>query len=127
MSDHAIANAQAWYETITDQCRRLKDACGKDADPDQYETIREEILESPLSLEVRSGWCALGSELSPEEFCILLSTGGPALRIVGDLGLFNCPEHSRMEWQDWGTPWTEYRPACRGLLDSWAAQFYWGD
>lgn len=127
MSDHAIANAQAWYETITDQCRRLKDACGKDADPDQYETIREEIQESPLSLEVRSGWCALGSDLSPEEFCILLSTGGPALRIVGKLGLFNCPEHSRMEWQDWGTPWTEYTPADPGLLDSWAAQFYWGD
>lgn len=124
-TNHAAANAAAWCETILDQLDRLKAAC-RDCD-ETYETIREEIQESPLSLQVRSDWEDLGTDLQAGEFCILLSTGGPALRIVGDLGRFNCPQNSRMEYQDWGTPWTEYRAIGSGVLDAWAAQFYWGD
>ena len=124
-TNHAAANAAAWCETILDQLDRLKVAC-RESD-ETYETIRAEIQESPLDLAVRSEWAALGSALEPAKFCILLSTGGPALRIVGTLGRFNCPEDSRMEYQDWGTPWTEYRAIGSGVLDAWAAQFYWGD
>jgi hypothetical protein len=32
-----------------------------------------------------------------------------------------------MEYQDWGTPWAEYRAIGSGVLDAWAAQFWWGD
>jgi hypothetical protein len=32
-----------------------------------------------------------------------------------------------MEYQDWGTPWTEYRAIGSEVLDAWAAQFWWGD
>lgn len=124
-TNHAAANAAAWCETILDQLARLKAAC-IDSD-DAYETIREEIQEAPLSLAVRSNWSEPGEPLKPEQFCILLSTGGPALRIVGQLGRFGCPENSRMEYQDWGTPWTEYTAMGSAVLDSWAAQFYWGD
>jgi hypothetical protein len=129
MTDHAIENATAWLETITDQLARLKAACA-DSD-DAYETIREEILESPLSVEVRSDWQAIGEPLQPAQFCILLSTGGPALRIVGDLGLYSCPENSRLEFQDWGIPWQELPQAANAasgaILDAWAAQFYFGE
>jgi hypothetical protein len=129
MSEHAIENATAWLETITDQLARLKAACA-DSD-DAYETIREEILESPLSVEVRSDWQAIGEPLEPAQFCILLSTGGPALRIVGDLGLYNCPENSRLEYQDWGIAWQELPQAANAasseILDAWAAQFYFGE
>jgi hypothetical protein len=76
---------------------------------------------------VRSHWVDVGEPLKPAQFCILLSTGGPGLRIVGDLGRFNCPEDARMEYQDWGTPWTEYRAIGSEVLDAWAAQFWWGD
>lgn len=123
--NHAAANAAAWCETILDQLDRLKAAC-RDSD-ETYETIREEIQDSPLSLQVRSDWSDLGSAPEPTELCILLSIGGPALRIVGTLGRFNCPEDCRLEYQDWGTPWTEYRAIGSAVLDSWAAQFYWGD
>jgi len=128
-ASHAVENGQAWLETITDQLARLKAAC-RDSD-DAYETIREEILESPLSVEVRSDWQPMGQPLQASQFCILLSTGGPALRIVGDLGLFNCPENSRLEIQDWGTPWQELPQAANAatgaILDAWAAQFYFGE
>ena len=124
-ANHAAANAAAWCETILDQLDRLKVACRESNDT--YETIREEIQDSPLDLAVRSDWAPLGAALKPAEFCILLSTGGPALRIVGTLGRFNCPEDSRMEYQDWGIAWTEYRAIGSGVLDAWASQFYWGD
>lgn len=126
MTDHAISNAADWLETIRDQLQRLKDAC-QSKEQSAYETIREEILESPLAVDVRSGWHSVGAQAEPEEFQILLTTGGPALRIVGDLGQFNCPERSRMEWQDWGTSWTEYGPADSATLDAWVAQFWFGD
>jgi hypothetical protein len=124
-TNHAAANAAAWCETILDQLARLKVAC-RDSD-ETYDVIREEIQQSALSLQVRSDWEELGTDLEPGELCILLSTGGPALRIVGDLGRFNCPKDCRMEYQDWGTPWTEYWAIGSAVLDSWAAQFYWGD
>ena len=123
-TNHAAANAAAWCETILDQLARLKVAC-QESD-ETYDVIREEIQQAPLSLQVRSDWEELGTDLEPGELCILLSTGGPALRIVGDLGRFNCPKDCRMEYQDWGTPWTEYRAIGSAVLDSWAAQFYWG-
>ena len=123
-TNYAAANAAAWCETILDQLARLKVAC-RDSD-ETYDVIREEIQQSALSLQVRSDWEELGTDLEPGELCILLSTGGPALRIVGDLGRFNCPKDCRMEYQDWGTPWTEYRAIGSAVLDSWAAQFYWG-
>ena len=44
---------------------------------------------------------------TPEEFEILLCTGGPACRIVGDLDESCQPSSARIEHQDWGTPWTE--------------------
>jgi hypothetical protein len=123
---HAVENATGWLETIDDQLARLKTACAREQPLEDYDRIRDEILESPLSVEVRSDWASVGATLSPSEFCILLSTGGPALRIVGTLGRFNAPENSRLEVQDWGTPWTEV-PAASATLDAWSAQFYFGD
>lgn len=76
------------------------------------DAIRERIQESPLSVQVRYGWIDPGDTAAmlkdgPDEYCILLSTGGPALRIVGDLGRGNCPESARLQHQEWGTLWTE--------------------
>lgn len=126
MSEHAIANGRAWFETIRDQLQRLKTACRTNDDA-AYEALRQEIQDSPLTVDVRSGWHSVGAQSEPEEFQILLATGGPALRIVGRLGRFNCPEQSRMEWQDWGTPWTECTFADSGTLDAWTAQFWFGE
>lgn len=74
------------------------------------DAARRTIQEDPLSVEVRTGWHAPGttSEQTPEEFMILLCTGGPAVRLMGELDQHGCPDRVWMEHQDWGTPWTEY-------------------
>lgn len=86
---------------------------------DEYhdaDKARKAIEESPLSVEVRSGWVsAFGSgegfehEFEPVEYNILLCTGGPAVRIIGTLGRYSEPDTARIEYQNWGTPWTEMR------------------
>ena len=99
---HGLRNGRAWAESITEMLARLDSD-----DPEIRDTAESEIQESPLSVEVRSGWTCPGHEMEAEEYMILLSTGGPALRIVGDIGQFNEPSTARLEWQDWGTPWAE--------------------
>jgi hypothetical protein len=66
----------------------------------------EEIYGNALSVSVRSDWQTAGSRLEPGEYQILLSTGGPACRIVGDLD-GDEPTTARLEHQDWFTPWQE--------------------
>lgn len=53
------------------------------------------------------------------------------MRIVGDLDA-NCePTRARLETQDWGTPWTEYRGAWGNggadTLLAYAQCFYFGE
>jgi hypothetical protein len=89
------------------------------------EAIEVSCQETALSVDVRSGWGTPG-ELEPEEFQILLSTGGPALRIIGDLQS-NEPSCARLEFQDWGTPWTQWRrDVDHEALDWFCSLFYFG-
>lgn len=91
--------------------------------------VRERIQEGPLSVEVRSGWYSPGDDPEPEEFAILLSTGGPALRIRGELDDYKQPRRAWLEYQDWGTPWTEYHGEGldSGALLTYCQQFYFGE
>jgi len=68
----------------------------------------EEIYESPLSFEVRSDWETSGKDLVPMNYRLLMTTGGPAVKITGSLNKEGIPETADIEYQDWGTPWTEY-------------------
>lgn len=82
---------------------------GLSSDDDETREEAERIIhEDALSIQVRSGWTDVGEPMESLEFCILLSTGGPATRIVGELNHHNEPHFARLEVQDWGTPWTEY-------------------
>lgn len=89
---------------------------------------RESITEDPLSVQVRSGWANSPQEMEAEEFEILLCTGGPACRIVGELDR-NEPDRARIEYQDWFTPWVELVDITsqeREALLTYARQFYFG-
>ena len=90
---------------------------------DVAEAIEESCRETALSVDVRSGWGTPG-ELEPEEFQILLSTGGPALRIIGDLQS-NEPSRARLEFQDWGTPWTQWRRDVDHEALDWFCSLFW--
>src|SRR5262245_4200893 len=92
-----------------DELDELEEAAGDCEDED---AAREAIMSDALDVQIRGDWHSPGESDEPSEFLILLCTGGPAVRIVGDLDRHREPRCARIEYQDWGTPWTEYIPAC---------------
>lgn len=62
------------------------------------------IQEDPLSVEVSGTW-AWGDVPESDTFVVLLSTGGPACRIVAKHDTKVITD-AWMEVQDWFTPWT---------------------
>jgi hypothetical protein len=106
------------------------DGSGYIAREEDADSIRDRIQEGPLSLQVRTGWHQPGEDAKPEEFELLLSTGGPALRLIGELDQGQPYGTLRLEWQDWGTPWTplyDTSPAEDAALFAYAGCFYFGD
>lgn len=107
------------YATITEMVAALE------ADRDDAE---RRIHEDALSVEVRSGWHTPGDgNTAPTEFKILITTGGPAVRIIGELNEHAEPICAWLEVQDWGTPWTEYTNADDATLLAYANCFYFGE
>jgi len=105
--ERAESQARAQFESIkemVDALAKAEDADDQNAREDAEQTIHED----PLSVEVRSGWTQPGAEMEAQDFMILLCTGGPACRIIGELNQYNEPDKARIEYQDWFTPWTEY-------------------
>lgn len=89
-----------------EELAELESAAG---DCESREDAEQRIHEDPLSIEVRSDWHSPGESGTPDEFCILLGTGGPAIRIIGELNQYNEPLRARLQAQDWFTVWTDYR------------------
>ena len=110
---HAITNARGQLETIKELYRKFK----KEEEFESWGECRsvwnwttdgkqEEARNEALSVEFRSGWTSNPEEMKPEEFKILLSTGGPACQIVGKIDYGSCePIDIEIQYQDWGTPW----------------------
>ena len=122
---HAKEQGQAQYDSI----RELVAALREDEDTDR---AREAILEDALSVLVRSGWHTPGDDTGqPEEFEILLCTGGPAVRLTSSLDNHGQPDSVSMQVQDWFQPWTGFDPAAddeeEDVLLAYAQCFYFGD
>jgi len=134
-TNHAERNAQAWMDSIKGMIAAMekaedeRDEATFDGETFDADGWRERIQECPLEVSVRAGWHNPGSKAEDEEFLILLSTGGPALRIVGGLGRYNQPENPRLQFQDWGTPWTDFSTDGDEdeALEKFCTQFYFGD
>ena len=104
----------------------------RDATDEEWSAYHDEadaeqrISESVLEVQVRGDWHTPGEHPRQEaEFEILLTTGGPACRIVGELDHPGEPRWAWLEHQDWGTPWTplaEGRPP-EGTLLAFASHF----
>lgn len=124
--------AEEWNRLNPELAEELADLEKAAGDCEDSDDAHERLVNQPLSLEVRSDWYSPGDPPStPSEYCILLGTGGPATRLVGDLDA-NCePSSARLEAQDWGTPWTEYRGQWsnggRETLLTFARQFCYGE
>ena len=102
------AEAAAHYGEIKRQVRVLKYLETRQ-DSNWREDLILRIHEGALSVRVRDDWYTPGEpeeESAPEEYEILLSWGGPAVRIVGRLDDYGEPDSAVLEFQDWGIPWT---------------------
>ena len=146
---HAEQNAQGWRDAITaaneayefcleegegKHLSREAKACLKahfydgTNHTELLELIEEAMREAALSVDIRDGWRSPGDRgsVEPTEFQILLTTGGPALRIIGEL---NDGDASRcwMEYQDWGTPWTRCFAKHEREVESlrWFCGLFW--
>jgi hypothetical protein len=134
-NNHAIGNARAWAASIHEAMTAYQALESGEAESVTYEgetfedadELRQRIEEMPLSLQVRDGWRSPGEERAdPEEFEILLSTGGPALRIYGEIGA----AYPALQWQDWGTPWTDFRDTTDAqdeAISAFVGLFWFGD
>lgn len=102
-------------------------------EPDDYcfdeDDARQTIQEDALDVSVRSGWQNVGEPLTPSEFTILLATGGPAVRIRGELDRFNEPCRAWLECSDWFQAWVEVfnERISQQVLLRYCAQFYFGE
>ena len=106
-TNHALNNAIGHIESMVEDFKKDQQL-QESNDYDQQDELRESILNSALSVEFRSGWySSLDDELVPEEFKILLSWGGPALRVIGELDNYG-PVNPKLQYQDWGTLWTDF-------------------
>lgn len=124
--------AAQYAEMCVTNIREMIEALGAAGDDDRKrEDAEQTIHEDPLSVEVRSGWYTLDRDVDkkPAEYNILLTTGGPAARIIGDLDEYGQPESARFEYQDWFMPWTEVRlkQEDSAILLRYAQQFYFGE
>lgn len=126
--NYALQQAKSQLEYVLELVTQLR----TDRDNGDEEPAIDRIHEHPLEVSVRSGWHQPGQphiNLSAAEYLILLCTGGPAVRIIGELDEHKSPITARIEHQDWGTPWTNY------MLDSdeteavleYASVFFYGE
>ena len=145
---HAEANAKAWMADIAaayeahqfcteggegrDLSREAKAALREhdydgDNQDDVAEAIEQQMRDIALSVSVRSQWQTPGFHPLPGDFQILISTGGPALRVLGELDENSRPSRFWIEHQDWGTPWTLWPHAEAYALDWFCGLFWFGD
>jgi hypothetical protein len=136
LADKAVAE---WDELNGEELAELIAQASIDGtECESREDAEQRIQEDPLSIEVASDWTVLGEPLQAEKFNILLCTGGPAVRIVGELSDGE-PSRAWLEVQDWFTPWIEYRGTIsktdpnaydvpsQDVLLTYARCFYFGD
>ena len=104
--NYALTNCKGQLESIKELYRNYKEAESNE-DYEAQEELREQAQEEALSVEFRSGWTHDLNDMKPEQFKILLSTGGPACQIIGDLNQYQEAMNYSIEiqYQDWGTPW----------------------
>ncbi len=126
--DEALEALREWDDENGEELRELHEAATLEGHTlTSQDDARERIEESALSCEVRSGWANVGDALNAEEFRICLTAGGPALQIRGELDEHGQPDRAWLEYQNWGTGWTQYFDIEQSTLLTFAQVFYFGE
>ncbi len=124
-TDNAKSQAQAQLNTLREMVKAMEDG-------EEWEGMdpEEAIAEDPLEVSIRADWHSPGDGADVDlEYKILLCTGGPAIRIIGGLDQWKQPDSVKIEYQDWGTPWTELWTGAEEdeAMLTYARQFYFGE
>lgn len=108
--DHAFQQAILQFKGIAEMVKDLKKAKSDEDQEKATQAIQEDALE-------------VGKL---KQYFILLCTGGPACRIIGNLDEYGQPDTAKIQYQDWGTPWTDYPnvASMEDILLEYARQFY---
>ena len=131
--NHALQNAKGHIESIVKDFEKITFLeslnVTSSEEEEEIEQTRESILNSALSVEFRSGWSTNPEELEIKEFKILLTWGGPALRVIGDLDQYKQSENIKLQFQDWGTFWTDFEitESQQEALNWFVNCFYFGE
>lgn len=125
---------QGAFDAIAEMVEELEQAIENEEDDQQaLEDAQQAIQEDPLSVEVRGDWYTPGHRQGENksyvnEYRILLSTGGPATRIVGELDDYAQPVTAKLQVQDWFLSWTDFVPQEDDeVLLTYAQQFWYGE
>lgn len=119
------AALERWAEENPDDAEELAELADAAGDCESREDAEKRISEDPLSVRIFGE--RINGEWEADRFEILLGTGGPATRIVGELSEHGEPTSASIEAQDWFKPWTEYHDADEETLLTYCRQFYFGD
>jgi len=106
MSKEAQDCAQRELESIVELMERYEKA-GDDDD-----ALLREIWDTPLEVGFRAtGWTSFdrtyANGLEPDEYRIVLVTGGPAVQITGDYEAGRGVVNARIQHQNWFEPWAD--------------------
>ena len=131
---HSIQEARAHLDAILELVTAIERARANgystfDGEEMSLDELEQRAQEWPLSVLVRSGWISPGGEMKASEYEVLLCTGGPAVRIRGDLSEHCQPETVRLECQDWFIAWDRLSidPDEAEALLRFAEVFYFGE
>lgn len=134
LNDNVAWDENSDVETMRDDVAQLIE--DETLEPSDFEwdedDARQTIQDDALEVQVRGDWHNPGDEdaSKPSEFYILLCTGGPAVRIMGELNSHGEPDRAWIEHQDWGTPWTHLcgldSDQTEALL-TYCQQFFFGE
>jgi len=117
----ARTQAQAQLEHIVALMNRLN---ALEDDYEARDTIEQEARENALSIETRTAWSTDPTDSEPNEFRIVLCTGGPHVEIRGDVDL----DHVQLDYQGWGDPMQSLYGTLEesALLEQYCHLFYFG-
>lgn len=119
------AAQKTWVAEFTEDATEMADLETAAGECTSEEEARSRIKEDPLSVEIRSGWANSRAEFEPEEFRIVLCTGGPHVEILGDLDRGE-PSRPRILYCDWGAS-GELFDFDREAVLTYCRVFYFGE
>lgn len=102
--DENTNDAAVWALAHPDEAEELDELEAQAGEYEDQDSVRDAIMDDPLSIETRSAWMCVGDSdgLQPAEYRIVLCTGGPHVELVGDLDTHGEPEFVRVLYRDWG-------------------------